>query len=74
MAKSKIKVEKIEGVEESHINEAELESKEATEEIDTKPRVIKLRKYSLESTGGPRMSTPDGASIFTSGPQFPQKG
>ena len=50
MAKSKIKVKKIAGVEESHINVAELESKEAIAESDANPRVIKLRKYSLEST------------------------
>ena len=42
--KTKLKVEKIVGVEESHIKEADVDFKEPVDV--TKPRVIKLRKYS----------------------------
>ena len=44
--KTKLKVEKIVGVEESHIKEADLDFKEPVD--IPKPRVIKLRKYSKE--------------------------
>ena len=45
--KTKLKVEKIVGVEESYIKEADVNFKEPVD-VPIKPRVIKLRKYSKE--------------------------